>query len=418
LPFIPGPTFAGNLPSKGESSHADEHPATPAAHARRVNVQDSTCLDWLQRTGELPPDFSQMASIPFLPEPLILEKNANNYPVTTPSDWEKKRSWIKSQYAHWISGEAPPAYSDFKVEILSERTESGTRIQLLELKFGPAYKARMTLELMIPEGSGPFPVYMTQWNHRGWAQLPLRRGYVGCVYAAADIKDDTEAYQALYPGYDWSALRRRAWGASRFVDYLITREEVNAEQIALTGHSRNGKQSLWAAASDERISAVISSSSGTGGIAPWRYGDPQYATETLDLVTAWNGHWFHPRLRFFFGREDRLPVDQNLLVSLIAPRKLLLHYSIIDHGVNGWANEQSYQSVKKVYDFLGASGNIGLFTRMAEQAVAARDLERCIDFLDIQFNRSTRRWENNLYYDFSFQEWARHHQADSLACCA
>ena len=383
------------------------------ATTRRITVQDSTWEDWLHRSGELPPDFSQMPSIPFLPDPLLLNKNEKNIPVKTKAEWEEKRAWIKAQYTHWISGTAPPAPENFRVEKLSERKESGSLIQMFQLAFGPGYKAHITVELMIPEGEGPFPVYMTQWNHRGWAQLAVRRGYLGCVYAAADIKDDTEAYQALYPEYDWSALMRRAWGASRVVDYLLTRKEVNAKQIALTGHSRNGKQSLWAAAFDDRIAAVISSSAGTGGVAPWRYGDPQYASETLDLVTAWNGHWFHPRLRFFFGHEDRLPVDQNSLAALIAPRKLLLHYSIVEHGINPWANEQSYQSIKKVYNFLGATDNIGVLTRMGEHAVAARDLERCIDFLDIQFKRSTATWENNLYYDYSFTSWAKDHPRDS-----
>ncbi|MEX2234817.1 MAG: hypothetical protein WD824_21825 [Cyclobacteriaceae bacterium] len=188
---------------------------------RRVTFQDSTWTDWLHRTGELPPDFSIMPSKPFLPDPLMLNKKGKDHPVKNKADWQEKREWIKAQYAHWISGTAPPAPADFKVEVLSERQESRTRIQMFEIKFGPGYRGRMTVELMIPPGDGPFPVYLTQWNHRGWAQLAVRRGYMGCVYAAADIKDDTEAYQALYPDYDWSALMRRAWGASRVVDYLL-----------------------------------------------------------------------------------------------------------------------------------------------------------------------------------------------------
>src|SRR5690606_32638553 len=109
----------------------------------------------------------------------------------------------------------------------------------------------------------------------------------------------------------------------------LTRREVNKDQIAITGHSRNGKQSLWAAAFDERISAVVSSSSSTGGDMPWRYGDPQFASETLDYVIASNCYSFNTRLRFFSGREDQLPVDQNLLGAAIAPRALFYHFSIV-----------------------------------------------------------------------------------------
>lgn len=385
-------------------------------NTRRVTARDSTWKDWLDRTGELPPDFSRMRSIPFLPDPLVIERNGKTIPVKTKKDWEEKRKWIRAQYAHWVSGVAPPAPKDFQVKVLSERTESGTNIRTVELRFGPGNQARMTVELMIPDVEGPLPVFMTQWDHRDYAQIAVRRGYLACVYAAADSKDDTESYQKLYPDFDWSMLLRRAWGASRAVDFLLTNEKVNKEQIAIMGLSRNGKQSLWAAAFDERIAAVVDCSSGTGGIAPWRYGDPQFASETLDLVTAYNGHWFHPRLNFFFGREDKLPVDQNLLISLIAPRILLHHYSIVERGLNPWANEQCFESVKSVYRFLGAEENANVYTRYGEHFVNARDVEKCIDYLDRSFKRKNIPWESQLYFnDYSYNRWLNDHLPDSVA---
>ncbi|MEP7108070.1 MAG: alpha/beta hydrolase [Ferruginibacter sp.] len=380
----------------------------------RVTPRDSTWMDWLKRTGELPPDFDHMPSIPFLPEPLVLNKDGIDIPIHTYAQWQEKRKWIKKEFQHWVSGTIPPSPGSFETTVLSDKMEGGTHIQTIVLRFGPGNKARMTLELMIPEGKGPFPVYLTQWNQRNWAQLAVRRGYIGCVYAAADDKDDTQDYQAFYPSFDFTALMRRAWGASRVVDYLLTLKAVNRDQIAITGHSRNGKQSLWAAAFDDRIAAVISSSCGTGGIAPWRYGDPQYDSETLDIVTGFNPQWFHPRLRFFFGREDKLPVDQNLLISLIAPRIVLFHYSTVEQELNPWSNEQCYQSVRKVFSFLGAEENLGIFPRMGEHEVASRDLERCIDFLDIRFHRKKIPWENKLYFDYSFDKWAGSHKADKI----
>lgn len=382
--------------------------------SQRLNLQDSTWLDWQKRTGELPPDFAQMPSVPFLPEPLEMISNGKTIPIRNNKQWLEKREEIKKQFQHWISGTIPPPPKYIDANILTNRIENGTRIQLIELHFGPEQKARMTLELMIPAGNGPFSVYMTQWTHRNWAELAVRRGYIACVYAAADGKDDTQAYQEIYPEYDFTCLMRRAWGASRAIDYLLTREEVNPKQIAITGHSRNGKQSLWAAAFDERITAVISSSCGTGGVTPWRYSEPQYCNQTIDDICSNAAHWFHPRLRFFFGNEDKLPVDQNLLLSLIAPRALLLHYSIMERQLNPWATEQCYHSVKKVYDFLGAGEQISLFPRMGEHAVAARDVERCIDFLDIRFTRKNIPWQNVLYYDYSFDDWSKEHKNEYL----
>ena len=181
------------------------------------------------------------------------------------------------------------------------------------------------------------------------------------------------------------------------------------------GLSRNGKQSLWTAAFDERINAVIDCGSGTGGITTWRYSDPQYVNETIDAITSNFPQWFHPRLRFFFGREDRLPVDQNLFLSLIAPRALLFHYSVMEKQHNPWVNEHTYQSVKKVYSFLGAENKLSIYPRVGEHFTSARDVERCIDFLDIQFNRKKLPWENNLlFFSDSFASWAAGHTADKL----
>jgi hypothetical protein len=103
-------------------------------NTRRVTAQDSTWKDWLKRTGELPPDFSSMPSIPFLPDPLILGKKGKEYPVKTKKDWQEKRAWIKAQYAHWVSGLAPPAPAHFEVKIVSESSESGTHIQMVEIE--------------------------------------------------------------------------------------------------------------------------------------------------------------------------------------------------------------------------------------------------------------------------------------------
>lgn len=374
-------------------------------NTRRATLQDSTWVEWLNRTGELPPDFSKMKSTPLLPNPLVYEKDGKDYPITTAEQWNKKKEWIKDQYKHWVSGNFPDKPNNLKSEILLDSVSNGVRIQKIRLSFGPSHLAKIHIELWLPVGKQNLPVFMTQFTHKDWGRLAVRRGYAVCTYAANDDWDDTEAYQRIYPDYDFSCLMRRAWGASRVVDYLYTRLEINKNQIAINGHSRNGKQSLWAAAFDERIGAVVSSSSSTGGDAPWRFSDPQYASETLDLVTAANVHWFHPRLRFFFGNEDKLPIDQNSLAALIAPRPLLYHYSVTERGLNAWANEQNYYAVKKVYEFFDAGDRVGVHTRKGEHAVAARDIEFTLDFLDKQFKRNNIEWHNRLFYTYDFNEW-------------
>ncbi len=373
----------------------------------RLSFLDRTFTDWLERTGELPPNFDQMPSLPFLPNPLIIDEGGKNIPVETPTQWQEKREWMKEQLQHYISGTFPPAPDNLKVEILSEKMDGKIRLQTVELSFGPGHQAKLTLEVMIPPGKSPLPVFLTQWNHREWAQVAVRRGYIGCIYAGADSKDDTEKYAEIWAGeYDWTRLMRRAWGASRAIDYLYSLPEVDKERIALTGHSRNGKTSLMAAAFDERIAACIPSSGGTGAEVPWRYTSFNYDIEDIALLASARPSWLHPRLRFFIGNEHKLPVDQNSFMALIAPRGLMLSTALTEGASNIWAIEQAFHASQKVYDYLGAEKNLAIRTRYGEHGVSAREMEIYVDFFDYVFNRTEYPPKNRLYTSYSFKEWA------------
>lgn len=379
----------------------------PSSFDDFVGHHDKTWYDWAKRTGELPPNFESLPSIPFLPDPLVMDEGGKDIPVESLAQWKEQREYLKQQVKHIFSGTFPPPPEDLKINVLEERrNDHGVKIQMIELRFGENDHAKLTLEVFTPPGKGPFPVFMTQWNHRGWAQIAVRRGYLGVVYAGADAKDDTREYLELYPDYDWSTLMARAWGAQRAVDYLHTLDEVDKSKIAITGHSRNAKQSLLAAAFDDRITAVISSSGGTGGEFPYRYTDERHSNESIEFLYSRRTHWAHPRIRFYVGREHKLPIDQNSLMALIAPRALLLSSSIREGGGGDpWAIEQLFRSLSKVYNFLGAPEKLGIRLRDGEHAVEARDLEAYLDWLDIRFKRKNIPWKNKLFYGYSFDKW-------------
>lgn len=372
----------------------------------RVSFLDETFVDWLARTGELPPDFDNMPSIPFLPDPFIEDEGDKNIPIISAEQWKKKRLWMKEKLEYYITGTYPPSPENLKVKILREKKDGETTLRMVELSFGPSNQAKLTVELMIPPGDGPFPVFMSQWNHREWAQIAVRRGYVACIYAAADSKDDTEAYSEIWAyGYDFTRLMRRAFGTFRAIDYLYTLPFVDQAKIALTGHSRNGKLSLMAAAFDERITAVIPSSGGTGAEVPWRYTAQQYDVEDIALLSTAQPAWLHPRLRFFIGRENKLPVDQNLFMALIAPRGLMLSTAITEGASNPWGIEQAYHSTKKVYQFFDAEDQLAISARYGLHGTNAGDIENYIDFFDYVFKRSDRKPENKLRFTYTFDQW-------------
>lgn len=368
----------------------------PLGALAQTRAQDSIRID-------------EFPSIPFLPNPLKLEEGKKNISITNDLQWRQKRQWIQGEYQYWVSGSRPPAPKSIHTKILSESVnEDGVRLKTVEVLFGPGDQAKMTVELMIPPDTGkPLPVFMTQWNHRAWAQVAVRRGYIGCVYAGADSKDDTKNYGRVYPDYNFTTLMKRAWGASRVVDYLYTLPMVDTNCVALAGHSRNGKQSLMAAAFDNRIKAVISSSGGTGGEMTFRFSDDRFDSESIEEITHNFPDWFSPKLNLFTGREQKLPVDQNSLMSLIAPRGLMIVSAITEDQGNPWGVEQSYKSAQTVYHFLHADSNIAILIRRGRHQHATREIEDYLDFSDYIFGRSDKSPENRLYYNYSFDKWKK-----------
>jgi dienelactone hydrolase len=370
--------------------------------------------DWLEESGELPPVFDALPSIPNLPDPLMIEKNGRIYPIKKKEQWMVQRRNLLKLIQFYTAGTVPPPPRNLSTKEVKTTKEDDVTIKNVLLGFGPGCKAELSLELMIPKGKGPFPVFMTQHNHRAWALIALSRGYIGCVYAGADSKDDTRSFIDAWPEHDWTKQTRRAWAAGRCIDYLSNIPKVDISRIGLTGHSRNGKQSLLATALDQRISAVISSSSGAGGACTWRFFSESHLGEGIEFITrSWSENgivhpdYFHPRLRFFSSKEYKLPIDQHDILALIAPRPCLLSTALNDGCESTWAIQQTYIAAKRVYKFLGSENSLNILWRNGGHETRAEDIERYLDWFDNQFKGKKNAFPEILLHP-TLRDWERH----------
>ncbi len=356
----------------------------------------------MEATKPTPPDFDKSPSIAYLPDPL---RFANGKEVKK-EDWLRRRRELLDFFQYYVIGRFPPSPGNVRTASIQPREESGAYIDEVLLEFGPEHKAKLNVEIIMPKGSGPFPVFLTQDNHRSWALVAVSRGYMACVYAGADSRDDTGAWTAIWPTYDWTKLTRRAWAASRCIDYLHTLPTVDTNRIALTGHSRNGKLAIIAAAIDQRVNAIISSSSGAGGACSFRLFSETEFGEGIELITRSFPDWLHPRLRFFAGREHKLPVDMPELIACIAPRPCLISTALNDSVESVWAIEQSYYSARRAYELLGKAQDLNLLYRPGSHETRAEDIERYLDWLDEVFGLGDFQFPDTTIYP-TYEKWQK-----------
>ena len=186
----------------------------------------------------------------------------------------------------------------------------------------------------------------------------LSAGYgVALFYAGEVVPDDDQTAPAALArlpttdqGAPTGAIAAWAWSFSRAVDVLSADPRIDAGQIVLWGHSRNGKAALLAAAFDPRPAAVIALQPGTGGGSLQRDG----VGETIADITETYPHWFTPAYAAFAGNEQALPVDQHQLLALIAPRPVLLGAGRRDRWSDPQGAFEAARGASPVYALFGA----------------------------------------------------------------
>ena len=398
---------------------------------------------WLRISRELPPDFDKLQANAFPPDLLKFE---NGKPVTTPVQWTARKEEIRKVLKQYMFGNWPAVPEKMLIRD-AQNQEGGSRrgggssavsivqsnnpyivknltllfasskkaVVHIEMGYGPAdhdmFKiASLDVQLFIPKGNGPFPVILESGGGAG-NQIStqdlerIQRGYIVCHYN----KKDAEVMGTVYVDNDLNQLEWWAWAGSRCVDYLYTRDDVDKGKIATAGHSRGGKTALLTAVMDERIAAVIDSHPGTGAgtYNIWRYAGDKFGGETLEISTRQFPYWNNPRMRFFIGRENKMPFDSHFLLGMIAPRACLMSTGERDGVGEVWGDQQCYLECKKVYQLLGKETSLGFYSSPGAHEITPLMRNDYLDWLDMQFGKKPYSFKEKLVYSYTFENWKK-----------
>jgi len=367
--------------------------------------------------------------------PLLV--TAEGEPVTTAEQWRTvRRPQILSLFSNLVYGCVPESESPIKMEFEVKKTDpkfmggKATRKDVLIRFSNDKGKAEMLVLVFVPNGrTKPVPAFMkhsfnnthshdfdahpTRRNRlrNGW---PLgqffERGYAFVAVHQQDLVGHNEVSfldsihrlfykkgQSFPKAREWGVLAAMAWGAMRAMDYLETDDDIDQTQVAIMGHSKCGKATLWTAAQDERFAMAISAQSGCAGAALWR----RRSGETLEKMVTRFPYWLCRNAWKFVGQEDDLPVDQHMLLACIAPRPVYVHSATQDTWADGRGEYLSAYHASEVYRLLGKKGltseslppvgqaiiesDVGYHMRQGGHSVDQFDWDRFLDFADYHF---------------------------------
>lgn len=360
-------------------------------------------------------------SRPTLPDPLVCEDGT---PVRTAEEWfARRRPEVLGLFERHVYGRTPAVAVPSRVEQLSldgSALDGSATRQEVRLWLGE--RVRVDVLAFLPVDIAPAPVFLglnfrgDQVAERGstesdatadrWpVEEMVRRGY-GVVTARyedvdPDVDDFGDGPHPLFyttgqsrPGPDeWGAIGAWAWGLSRIMDRLEHEPRVDGRRVVVLGHSRLGKAALWAAAQDRRFAAAVSNNSGCGGVALSR----RDVGESVEAITRRFPHWFCRNFASYAGNEQALPVDQHMLVALIAPRPVYIASAEDDTWADPEGEFLGGLHADPVYRLLGTDGlavaerpavntpvtsRIGYHIRPGGHAMTPYDWHRFADFAD------------------------------------
>ena len=272
--------------------------------------------------------------------------------IKTRADWQRARKQIL-EGMQLVMGNLPAGnrepvrfvelekedlgtFTRTKIKYLAEREDWVMAYLLVPKIRKRRVPAMLCLHQTIKIGKGE-PAGLGGSANLQYAKELAERGYVCIVPDYPYLGENS--FDPYKNGYV-SCTMKGIWNHMRAVDLLQSLPMVDGKRIGSIGHSLGGHNTLFVAAFDQRIKAMVTS---CGFTAAKKYynGD----------LTGWAGVRYMPLISEKYGKDaSRIPFDfPEILVSL-APRPLFINAPLHDSNFEVSGVRDCVAAAKPVYD--------------------------------------------------------------------
>jgi acetyl esterase/lipase len=300
------------------------------------------------------------AEPPFYPDKarllVVRDGEGRERPVRTAADWERRREHILAAMQE-VMGPLPEDSRKVPLDVKYTAEVKTPHYVRKKLTYAAEKGDRVPAWLLIPsERQGKLPAVLClhqtvavgkdepaglgKREELRYAVHLAERGY---VTLAPDYPSFGE-----YP-YDFakspyqSGSMKAVWNNRRAIDLLQSLPEVDGERIGCIGHSLGGHNTMFTAAFDTRIKALVSNCGFTS--FPKYYGGK---------LKGWTSARYMPLLASKYElRPEKVPFDFPEVVAALAPRAFLASAPLHDDNFEVSGVRDCLAAARPVYELLG-----------------------------------------------------------------
>ncbi|MGE0608240.1 MAG: alpha/beta hydrolase family protein [Pirellulales bacterium] len=169
-------------------------------------------------------------------------------------------------------------------------------------------------------------------------------------------------------GYQ-SGSMKAVWDNIRAIDLLSERPEVDSARIGCIGHSLGGHNTMFTAAFEPRIKALVSNCG--------------FCTMLKDDLPSWTGKVYMPLIASRYGNDvARLPWDFGEVAAAFAPRAFLASAAKGDDDFDWTGVADAVAVAAPIYDLHAAADNLQANYFDGPHAFPPAARQRAYEFLD------------------------------------